>query len=238
MKILITSGGTKIPIDTVRSITNMSHGTLGSRMAEEFLKAGHDVLFFRAEGSKSPFTKTIDLINQDYCPGEFEEWYRTRKPFWDHYGEFSYKTFEDYQSELENIIKQHKPDMIILAAAVSDYGVENPMQGKIRTKGDLSIPLKPLPKIISNVREWAGDKAIIVGFKLLVDVKEEELIASAKDSLTKNKLDYVCANDLRSILNGNHMLFLIDKEDMIELPHTYLTSTLLHWTEHHQCVKT
>ena len=31
MKILITSGGTKIPIDLVRPITNMSRGTFGSK---------------------------------------------------------------------------------------------------------------------------------------------------------------------------------------------------------------
>ena len=36
MKILITSGGTKVPIDRVRSITNMSQGTFGSRIADAF----------------------------------------------------------------------------------------------------------------------------------------------------------------------------------------------------------
>jgi phosphopantothenoylcysteine synthetase/decarboxylase len=44
MKILITSGGTKIPIDTVRDITNMSTGTFGTKIAEECLRKGHDVL--------------------------------------------------------------------------------------------------------------------------------------------------------------------------------------------------
>ena len=36
MKILITSGGTKVKIDQVRHIGNMSKGTFGSKIAEEF----------------------------------------------------------------------------------------------------------------------------------------------------------------------------------------------------------
>ena len=40
MKILITSGGTKVSIDRVRSITNMSQGTFGSRIADAFFSKG------------------------------------------------------------------------------------------------------------------------------------------------------------------------------------------------------
>ena len=36
MKILITSGGTKVKIDLVRSITNMSRGTFGSQICDSF----------------------------------------------------------------------------------------------------------------------------------------------------------------------------------------------------------
>lgn len=55
MKILVTSGGTKIPIDKVRDITNMSKGTFGSKIATELLKLGHEIIFFKAKNSKSPF---------------------------------------------------------------------------------------------------------------------------------------------------------------------------------------
>lgn len=40
MNILITSGETKIPIDLVRSITNMSRGTFGSKICGAFWKSG------------------------------------------------------------------------------------------------------------------------------------------------------------------------------------------------------
>ena len=45
MKILITSGGTQINIDSVRRITNMSTGKFGSKIASELLKMGHEVYF-------------------------------------------------------------------------------------------------------------------------------------------------------------------------------------------------
>ena len=36
MKALIASGGTKVKIDLVRSITNMSRGTFGSQICDSF----------------------------------------------------------------------------------------------------------------------------------------------------------------------------------------------------------
>lgn len=76
MKILITSGGTKIPIDRVRSIMNMSRGTSDSRIADTFYKKIKDwtedvlITFFMAKGLKTPIVQHIDneYLNagQDY----------------------------------------------------------------------------------------------------------------------------------------------------------------------------
>ena len=38
MRVLLTSGGTRVPIDRVRDIRNMSMGTFGSRIALELLR--------------------------------------------------------------------------------------------------------------------------------------------------------------------------------------------------------
>jgi len=213
MKVLITSGGTKIPIDTVRSITNMSHGTLGSKLAKDALERKDEVIFLCADGSKTPMSFNINFSaeNPDECKARFENLHRFTTAYQHMYHEFRYKTFDDYQSLLPQLISLYKPDMIILAAAVSDYAPENIMNGKIRTAGDLNIALKPLPKVISEVRKWAGPKTTIVGFKLLVDVKKDYLIEEACKSLIKNNLDMVCANDLRSLLNGDHQIEIIVK---------------------------
>jgi len=70
MKVLITSGGTKVPIDKVRFITNMSSGTFGSRIALEALMTGNDVIFLHAEKSKTPFSGVVDVIDEPEAAGD------------------------------------------------------------------------------------------------------------------------------------------------------------------------
>ena len=217
MKILITSGGTKIPIDEVRHIGNMSHGTLGAKLAKDALIGNNEVIFFCAEGSKTPMSANINY--QKMTPEACGKAMNEVSSMWNVYGycytEIQYKSFWDYQSKLPLIISLYKPDVVILAAAVSDYETENVIQGKIRTGGDLNIALKPLPKVISEVRNCAGPDAFVIGFKLLVGVPETDLIKSAEDSIVKNKLNLVCANDLRTLQAGNHKILLVKPENQM-----------------------
>lgn len=153
---LITSGGTVVPIDSVRKICNMSRGTFGSQIAEKAWRKDHNVTFVYAKESKMPkHCLTFETL-QDVTYIEYE-------------------TFDDYAARLDEQLKL-QPDIIILAAAVSDYGVENMVEGKIRSGDDLVIKLKPLPKLIGTVREKCPN-AVICGFKLLVNSTEEELIS-------------------------------------------------------------
>jgi phosphopantothenoylcysteine decarboxylase/phosphopantothenate--cysteine ligase len=207
MRILITSGGTKVPIDKVRHIGNMSSGTFGSQIAFELLKNGHEVDFLYAKGSKTPFTKQFDL-NKD-TPENFAEWYYHRKPYRARYYEYAYDTYENYASELNRFVEYRKHDIIVLAAAVSDYGVKNYVDGKIRSKNSLKIDLKKLPKLISKIKKQS--KAKLVGFKLLVDVTEAELIEAANKSIEDNGCDMVIANDLKTIKNGSHEVHVVAK---------------------------
>ena len=149
MKILITSGGTKIPIDRVRSITNMSKGTFGSRIADAFFDEGLEafrvgneyrnpidkITFFMAKGSKLPTSQSInDEIYEDgYRPIEYVE----------------YSTFDDYKNGIEKLLTEETYDIIVVAAAVSDYGVANYYDGKYRSReDDMRIKLVKLPKIL------------------------------------------------------------------------------------------
>lgn len=193
MKILVTSGGTVIKIDSVRKICNMSKGTFGSKIANEFLIStefnippndwDNRITFLHAKGSKMPMESHSPRV-------KFVE----------------YVTFDDYAAELEVCLKD-QPDIIVLAAAVSDYGVENPVNGKIRSGDDLVIRLKPLPKLISTVRNQCPN-AVLCGFKLLVNSTEDELKEAIYQSILKNRCDIVVGNDLRDIKNDNHQLLI------------------------------
>jgi phosphopantothenate---cysteine ligase (CTP) len=219
MEVLITSGGTRIQIDRVRHIANMSRGTFGSEIARCFLQYEKEasVTFLRAEGSRSPMAVNIDM--NAMTPTEaIEQVARVVGFQQDNYMRFQeikYKTFDAYAEHLKFLCTETKPDIIVLAAAVSDYGTK-PLKGKVRSGAfELNIKLHKLPKLISKVRGWCPN-AFIVGFKLLVDSTDEQLMAAAKDSL-KNKIDFVVANDLRDIQNNDHRVMFVDKNGDYEI---------------------
>ena len=212
MKILITSGGTKIKIDRVRSITNMSKGTFGSQIAEAFYDYlfERNITFLGAYDSKMPRIETKGFRNDNKIiekkNGEVQKLFYCGED--NQMKVIGYDTFEDYEKKLFDTIINEKPDVIVLAAAVSDYGVDNYVDGKIRTSADdMVIRLKPLPKLISKVREKAPN-AFIVGFKLLVDSTEDELKDACINSMNSNKLNMIVGNDLRDIQNNDHTLTL------------------------------
>lgn len=194
MKVLITSGGTKVMIDKVRHIGNMSQGTFGSKIAYEFMRQPQNpyITFLHAKGSKHPNDVAIsehDFVKQDF---------KINDPTFD--------TFDDYQERLAEELDR-QPDIVVLAAAVSDYGVENYVDGKIRSSDSLTIQLKPLPKLISTVRKKCPN-SVICGFKLLVNSTERELYLATTKSLYGNRCDLVIGNDLRDIKNNDHKLFI------------------------------
>lgn len=212
-RILLTSGGTKVPIDDVRWITNMSNGTFGSKIAEETLRYFDDAEteFLMAKHSKSPFSLNLDLFKEHHSHYRgLEELYLRMNLLsrcGDRYHQDEYVTFDDYRAKV--LEKAPHSDVIILAAAVSDYGVK-PAKGKIRSDKDLSILMEPLPKVISEIKSVAPN-AFLVGFKLLVGSTKEELIAAAKESIGKNGCDLVVANEWNDLKAGKHKIIIVAK---------------------------
>ena len=213
MKILITSGGTKIPIDRVRSITNMSKGTFGSRIADAFYTKmfndqvtnrdfSHKITFFMAKGSKRPMRQNID--NEYFDSGADIMKY------------VEYSTFDEYKAGIEKLLSEEKFDIIVVAAAVSDYGVANYYDGKYRSReDDMCIKLVKLPKILPIMRKMAPD-SIICGFKLLVDSTDGELISAMERQVKETGVDLVIGNDLRDIKADDHRLLVMKKDEFTE----------------------
>lgn len=223
MKILLTSGGTRVPIDRVRHIANMSHGTFGSKIARELLLARKDIklIFLHAERSLTPFTLSLQLdkVSEEEAVRTIRE--RVNFAYSEasiRYRGVTYKTYEDYAARLEDLLVVEKPDVVVLAAAVSDYLVANYVDGKIRSSDAHHIELKDADKIINRVKQWHPGCRLI-GFKLKVDSTDDELIAAAKESVVKNGCEFVVANDLRDIMNNNHRLTLV-WQDTVEQFHT------------------
>jgi phosphopantothenate-cysteine ligase len=152
---------------------------------------------------------TINAREDFYdAPDYFMEWYDKVKGYLPRYKETEYSTFNEYRERLERWIKIERPDIVMLAAAVSDYGVENPVDGKIRSNDLLTIKLVQFPKIIHLIKTW-HPTCKLVGFKLLVDSKDYQLIDAAKRSIAENGCDMIVANDLSDIKEGKHKIHLV-----------------------------
>ena len=98
-KVLITSGGTREPIDGVRSITNSSTGRTGATLADELLSRGHDVVYMHAASAILPTSSSPRL--------------RLR----------SFVDFKSLESAMSEELSRNRFDAVIHAAAVSDFSV-------------------------------------------------------------------------------------------------------------------
>lgn len=87
-------------------------------------------------------------------------------------------------------------DIVILAAAASDYNVQNKSKSKIKSsKKNLQIKLKQAPKIINQIKKWQKD-VFLVGFKAETNLSKKKLEESARKKMKESKADLIIANDI------------------------------------------
>lgn len=188
MKVLITAGGTRVPIDDVRHIGNMSSGYYGSLLAYEFYVMNHvDVTYFI--DNYSPYSKNFDSDDKS----------RRVKTI-------TYKDYFDYL-KVKDIIAEQKPDIIISTAAVSDYIVDK-VDGKISSQDEYTLTLRKAEKVIKSFKELSPN-SIVCGFKLMASPKEAEKLAAISRQL--EYVDFVVYNDIDKLRQGNSERTIYDQ---------------------------
>lgn len=88
---------------------------------------------------------------------------------------------------------------------------------KISSKDDIIMGLKRTKKVIPLIKQNNPD-TFLIGFKLLRDVTETELLHVANQMAEKNGCDMVFANQLSAISESNHQGILIKNREIIERP--------------------
>lgn len=167
-KVLMTAGPTIEHIDPVRAITNLSTGKTGTLLASELISAGAKVTLVYGPGNQIP-TKGIKVINVTT----------------------SKEMFDATKKELKK-----KLDIVIMAAAASDYTPEKQSKFKIKSdKKSLVIRLKKAPKIIDEIRKYQKN-ALLIGFKAETNLSKNALIKSAHKKLKDTGADMIIANDI------------------------------------------
>ncbi len=136
MKILVTAGPTREPIDPVRFLTNRSSGKMGYELAAAFAHAGHSVLLISGPTA-------LDVPDGvDYMPVE---------------------TAEDMHRAVSHHIG--RMDAAVFAAAVADYAPKELAPEKIKKTGEtMTLELVRTPDILGSARGAMGFEGTLVGF--------------------------------------------------------------------------
>jgi phosphopantothenate---cysteine ligase (CTP) len=200
MNVLVTAGNTMALIDKVRCLTNVFTGRTGAAIAVCAHQRQHRVTLVTSHPETAG-----DL-------GESERW--SVRP---------YRTFEDLQRLMAELIPSGQYDAVVHCAAVSDYlsaGVYAPvvgttfdepsgrwsgeqpamvdrMAGKVKSSEDeLWVRLKRAPKLVDSIRSPWGFRGVLVKFKLEVGLTDEELLKVAEASRVQSDADLMAANTL------------------------------------------
>lgn len=191
-RILVTGGGTREPIDSVRFIGNRSSGLTASVLANELSRAGHRVTWLGANNAIRPET-TVEME--------------------------LFETFDDLKQQLQRLLHERLYDMVIHAAAVGDFSVDTveyscggamPVNGgKLSSATDLALRLKRNPKLLNHLKTWSRNPDVrVIGFKLTDTADEELRLAAIHAQLENHLIDAVVHNDLSEIQETRHVFRL------------------------------
>jgi len=179
-RVLITCGATWTPIDDVRVISNISSGEMGHLIAGAFESKNAKVTIIEGPVTHTYSGKKSKVIK-----------YR-------------------YFDELARILKEEskkKYDIIIHAAAVSDFKVRASSKSKISSGKDLSLTLTPTRKLINDIKR-VSPQSFLVGFKLESKLNPKTILKTVKGLFTGAKCDLVVANSI----SGSYKGFIVNPD--------------------------
>jgi phosphopantothenoylcysteine decarboxylase/phosphopantothenate--cysteine ligase len=161
VKIVVTAGPTREPIDPVRFISNRSSGKMGYAITEAVLEAGHDVTLISGPASIAApqGARVVHITTSDQLHDAVHEHVRDC-------------------------------DMIVMCAAVSDYKpVHASAQKMEKQRGELSLRLTPTRDILSSLPTHDRNY-FVVGFAAethdLIASAQKKLLAKNCDVIIAN----------------------------------------------------
>ncbi len=173
---LITAGPTWEPIDAVRYLANRSSGRLGIHVAEAAHVAGWEVTLLLGAGATAPPPAARAGPEANLRTLRFES-----------------------TADLERLLAEHFPtcDVLVMAAAVSDYRPRAPSPGKwLRGAARLVLELEPTPDLVAACAARRRPEQLIIGFAL---EEPAVLAARAREKLAQKGLDAIVANPLETM---------------------------------------
>ena len=167
LKVLVTAGGTREPIDSVRFVGNRSSGRMGFALAEEAARRGADVIVVAANVSL-PRRSGIEYVDVE--------------------------TAAELAAACEERFEQ--ADLLLMAAAVADYRPEHEHAGKLKKDeagGELELLLVRTPDVLSTLATRRRPGQLLVGFAA---EHGERALEYGREKLARKDLDAIVVNDV------------------------------------------
>jgi phosphopantothenoylcysteine decarboxylase/phosphopantothenate--cysteine ligase len=196
-RVLVTAGSTVEYIDPIRVVTNMSSGKMGIAIAQEAEKMGASVTLVYGHGSQEPANggKVVRVST-------------------------SKEMYDAVVSELSS----KKYDIVIMAAAVSDFTPAKKSEKKIDTRTGKAeeLSLVATKKIVDEVKKVSRN-TLLVAFKADHGVSDSVLVDKAYKKIQECDADFVVANDLgrkgsEAGSNRNEVFVVDSKKKITHLP--------------------
>ncbi len=188
-KVLITAGPTYENIDPVRYIGNRSSGKMGFALADVLYELGADVTIVAGPVKIKPENAGVRVVSVNCA---------------EHMLEKTKELFADSQ-------------IIIFAAAVSDYKPKEILDTKIKKNDDtLILELVKNPDIAAVLAKMKKDTQITVGFALETDNELE----NAQLKLERKNFDFIVLNSMKDAGAGfegdTNKITIVDKRNIIQ----------------------
>lgn len=166
LRVLVTAGGTREPIDAVRYVGNRSSGRMGLALAEEAARRGAEVTLIAANVSlpRPEGVRTIDVETA---------------------AELEVAAREEFPGA----------DVLLMAAAVADFRPGDPAADKIKKAGRdrLAIELEPTTDVLTALGAERRPDQTVVGFAA---EHGPAAVEAAREKLARKGLDALVVNDI------------------------------------------
>ena len=163
LKVLVTAGGTREPIDSVRFLGNRSSGRMGIALAAAAARKGADVTLIAANVSlpEPPGVHRIDVENGEELASAA-------------------------QAEFPNA------HVLLMAAAPADFRASEVAEGKLTRDDSLDLHLEPTEDILAGLAATKTDQQTVVAFAAEagenVDRAREKLARKKADLIVLNDI--------------------------------------------------
>ena len=187
--ILVTAGGTQENIDPVRYIGNRSSGKMGYAIADQAARMGAQVILVSAPTSL-PVPSGVDFVSVDSALS--------------------------MQEAVE--ARYNDVNVVIMAAAVSDFRALHKAEQKIKKMESMTIELVKNPDILQGLGSKKSHQ-LLVGFA----AETEHVIKYGQDKVARKNLDMLVANDVSKSNAGfnvdtNEGYFLYPNKEPKKMP--------------------